>query len=55
VVSGPIKMIDGFWQVPTGPGLGVDVDESACARHPFKPEVQQTVNAVLEDGTIVDW
>jgi len=55
VVSGPIKMVDGFWQVPTGPGLGVNVDEAACAHHPFKPEVQQTANAVLEDGTIVDW
>jgi galactonate dehydratase len=55
VVKGPIKMIDGFWQVPTQPGLGVEVDEAACARHPFQPEVLHTVNAVLEDGTIVDW
>ncbi len=55
VVRGPIKMIDGFWQVPTEPGLGVEIDETACARHPFQPEVLHTVNAVLEDGTIVDW
>jgi galactonate dehydratase len=55
VVQGPIKMVDGFWQIPEAPGLGVEVDEAACLRHPFKPEIIHTVNAVLDDGTIVDW
>ncbi|MFY7962408.1 MAG: galactonate dehydratase [Elsteraceae bacterium] len=55
VVQGPIRMVDGFWQVPEAPGLGVEVDEAACTRHPFAPEVIHTTNAVLEDGTIVDW
>jgi galactonate dehydratase len=55
VVKGPIKMVDGFWQVPDRPGLGIEVDEVVCARHPFQPEVLHTSNAVLEDGTIVDW
>jgi galactonate dehydratase len=55
VVRGPIRMADGFWQVPEAPGLGVEVDEAACARHPFAPEVMHTQNAVLDDGTIVDW
>jgi galactonate dehydratase len=55
VVQGPIRMIDGFWQLPEAPGLGVEVDEAACARHPFAQEVIHTTNATLEDGTIVDW
>jgi galactonate dehydratase len=55
VVRGPIHMIDGFWQVPEAPGLGLEVDEAACARHPYAPEVIHTQNAVLDDGTIVDW
>jgi galactonate dehydratase len=55
VVRGPIRMIDGCWQVPDAPGLGIEVDEAACARHPFAPEVRHTTNAVLDDGTIVDW
>lgn len=55
VVRGPIRMVDGFWQVPDAPGLGVEVDEAACARHPFAQEVIHTQNAVLDDGTIVDW
>jgi galactonate dehydratase len=55
VVQGPIQMIDGFWQVPETPGLGVEVDERIAAAHPFKQEVLHTTNAVLDDGTIVDW
>ena len=55
VVRGPIRMIDGFWQVPTAPGLGVEVNEQECARHPFGPDVPHTANAVLEDGTVSDW
>jgi len=55
VVQGPIKMIDGFWQIPTEPGLGVKVNEKECARHAYEPEIPHPTNAVLEDGTVVDW
>jgi len=55
VAHGPIKMIDGFWQVPVEPGLGVEVNEQECARHPYQADVLHTVNAVLEDGAIADW
>jgi galactonate dehydratase len=55
VVRGPIRRVDGFWQVPEEPGLGIEVDEAECARHPFKQEVIHTQNAVMPDGTIVDW
>ncbi|MCD7059560.1 galactonate dehydratase [Pelagibacterium xiamenense] len=55
VVQGPIKMVDGFWQVPEAPGLGVYVDEAECDRHPYAREVLHTQNAVMPDGTLVDW
>jgi galactonate dehydratase len=55
VVQGPIRMIDGFWQLPDAPGLGITVDETECLKHPFAPETIHTQNAVLDDGTIVDW
>jgi galactonate dehydratase len=55
VVQGPVKMVDGFWEVPGAVGLGVEVDEAECARHPFAPEIQHATNAVLDDGTVVDW
>jgi galactonate dehydratase len=55
VVRGPIEMVEGFWQVPMKPGLGIEVDMKQCARHPFEPETPHTVNAVLDDGAIADW
>jgi len=51
----PIRRVGGYWQIPDGPGLGVEIDEPAAARHPFAPESLQTRNAVMNDGTIVDW
>jgi L-alanine-DL-glutamate epimerase-like enolase superfamily enzyme len=43
-----------FCQVPTAPGLGIEVDQAECARHPFGPEAPHAVNAVLDNGAIVD-
>ncbi len=55
VVQGPIRMVNGSWQIPTAPGLGVKVDERVAAKHPFKQEIIHSVEAKLADGTIVDW
>lgn len=55
VVSVPMKRIDGFWQIPIEPGLGVSVNEKEAAKHPFKQEVIHTKEAVLPDGTIAAW
>jgi galactonate dehydratase len=55
VVRGPIRMVDGAWAVPEAPGLGVEVDERIAAAHPFEQEIIHAENAVLGDGTIVDW
>jgi galactonate dehydratase len=41
--------------VPEAPGLGVEIDERVAAAHPFAPETHEASEAVLEDGTIVDW
>ncbi|MFN8623463.1 MAG: mandelate racemase/muconate lactonizing enzyme family protein, partial [Chloroflexota bacterium] len=35
LVSNPIGQVDGWVSAPTGPGLGVDVDESVVARYRF--------------------
>lgn len=56
VVQGPIRMVDGYWQIPEAPGLGIVVNEKACAAHPFAPEIPHpATHAILNDGTIVDW
>jgi galactonate dehydratase len=55
IVQGPIRMVDGCWQLPQAPGLGVEVDERVAAKHPFKQEPFTSRDAVLPDGTVVDW
>jgi galactonate dehydratase len=55
VARTPIRMVDGAWPIPEGPGLGVEVDEAVAAKHPFKQEIFHTSHAILPDGTIADW
>ncbi len=55
VVSTPMQRVGSAWQVPTAPGLGVEVNEAEAAKHPFEPEVMHTLGAVMPDGTVVDW
>ncbi|WP_221930808.1 enolase C-terminal domain-like protein [Telmatospirillum sp. J64-1] len=55
VVSVPMKRTGSIWEVPDVIGLGVEINETEAAKHPFKPEVFHSQGAVLADGTIVDW
>jgi len=55
VVESPIRMVDSAWQIPEKPGLGVELNESVAAKHPFEQEVLHASHAVLADGTVVDW
>lgn len=55
VTRSPIRREGHYWEIPTEPGLGVDVDEREAAKHPFKPEVLHSASAVLEDGTPANW
>jgi galactonate dehydratase len=51
----PVVRTGSYWGVPTEPGLGIEVDEAAAAKHPFQQEQFETMHATLSDGTIVDW
>jgi galactonate dehydratase len=55
VLRGLPVLRDGHWSVPELPGLGIEIDEAVAARHPYQPEVQSAADAVLPDGTVVDW
>jgi galactonate dehydratase len=56
VVHTPIQRVDGYWELPTAPGLGVEVDEKAAALHPFEQEQIASLDAVIQrDGTIANW
>lgn len=55
VVQWPIERQPGRWGLPERPGLGLEVNEAEIARHPFEQEILHARNAVLPDGTVVDW
>ena len=55
VVRWPIDRAPGRWDCPDRPGLGLEVDEAEVGRHPFEQELLHPRNAVLPDGTVVDW
>jgi galactonate dehydratase len=55
VVTWPIQRRAGHWALPEKPGLGIEVNEAEIAKHPFEQEILHATNAVLADGTVVDW
>lgn len=55
VVQSQLKTSDGYWQVCDAPGLGIEVNETAAARHPFKPEVMHSLTIRAKDGAVLDW
>ena len=55
VVKHSLETRDGYWLPSDAPGLGVEVDESAAARHPFEQEIIHSTNVRAHDGAILDW
>ena len=48
----PLELENGSWKVPEAPGLGIEIDEVAAARHPHAPEVIPALDSILPDGRI---
>ena len=48
----PLKLEDGFLVVPDGPGLGIELNESALTAHPFIDKILDT--PLHEDGSVAD-
>jgi galactonate dehydratase len=55
VVQHGLKTEGGYWLPPDTPGLGVEVNEMAAARHPFQQEVLQPLTARAQDDAVLDW
>ena len=51
----PLELENGSWKVPEAPGLGIEIDEVAAARHPHAPEVIPALDSILPDGRIANW
>ena len=55
VVRWPIERRPSRWDKPMLPGFGIEVDERVIDAHPFAPDILHAREAVLADGTVVDW
>jgi galactonate dehydratase len=54
VVESSLRVVDGYWQTPDEPGLGVSINEKAAERHPFQQEPLQSA-IYARDGAVLDW
>ena len=50
--GGPV-IVDGYAQLPSGPGLGIDLNEAEAAKHPYVPVHRP--HWVWQDGSVADW
>lgn len=55
VVQSQLCRQDGYWLPCDAPGLGVEVDEAAAKKHPFKQEVMHSLTVRAPDGAVLDW
>jgi galactonate dehydratase len=55
VVQHSLVSQDGYWLPNDAPGLGIEVNEEAAARHPFKQEVIHPMTVRAHDGAVLDW
>ena len=50
--GGLVQVKEGFAELPSRPGLGVDLNEKVAAQHPYKPVNRP--NYVFSDGAVAD-
>jgi len=55
VVQHALVTEDGYWLPPEAPGLGIEVNESAAAQHPFQQETIHPLTVRAHDDAILDW
>jgi len=53
VLDHPMVVENGTIGIPDRPGLGIEVNEKAAAKYPFKPEAEQRY--FHADGAVADW
>ena len=56
VVDSPIRRTGSYWEIPTRPGLGDEINEEEARKHPFEQEQFGGLEAVVaRDGTMANW
>lgn len=46
----PIEVKDGYFQLPTGPGLGLELDEAALTQYPYRESPKRRLRLFDEEG-----
>ena len=44
-----VRLNNGFMAIPTAPGLGIDINEAAIAKHPYQPTALRHYRGNLVD------
>jgi galactonate dehydratase len=52
VLVEPMPVVDGYIELPTGPGLGVELDEEAIRGFPYRPRPYGGI--FRRDGSVAD-
>jgi galactonate dehydratase len=55
VVQHSLRSEGGYWLPNDTPGLGIEVNEAAAAKHPFRQEIIHATTVRAHDGAILDW
>jgi galactonate dehydratase len=50
VATQPFEVVNGYITVPETPGLGIELDEAALARHPYQPFPSRSPRQYHEEG-----
>ncbi len=50
LATNPIKVDHGYIRLPTGPGLGIELDEDALARHPYEQPALRSIRHPGDEG-----
>ncbi len=53
IVSPPVRVVDGYFDLPTGSGLGVTLNMDVAAAHPYEDADQPPL--WHRDGSVADW
>jgi len=53
-IKNPFQVHDGYIDIPTGPGLGIDLDENALANK-IDHDWRNRETYDVDDGSVVDW
>lgn len=49
IVNEQLEYKDGYMKIPDKPGLGIEINEEECAKHPYKPHTLRHYTGALTD------